>query len=135
MTAIYIITHPNIGEVLLTNCQKIIGEITIPTKIISVDPKDNIEIAKNKAAITLKEIENIGPLLILTDIPGASPSNLAFSLKPKCHYAVITGINLAMLVSIYNYPKMQLDFLVKKAIDNGKKAITATIKNETKVLI
>ena len=59
--------------------------------------------------------------LVLTDLVGASPANLASELLPEIRGKVVTGINLAMLLRVWNYREMPLNTLASKAVAGGKR--------------
>jgi len=61
--------------------------------------------------------------LILTDMYGSTPSNIATEFSKYKNVKIISGINLSMLLNIFNYPSLNLDKLSKKAIEGGKEGI------------
>jgi len=57
-------------------------------------------------------------VLVLTDIVGTTPSNIAESIDHK-KMKVVAGLNLSMILNVFNYPNDSLDKLAKKAIEGG----------------
>ena len=68
-------------------------------------------------------------VLILTDIYGSTPSNIACALSTKENVRIISGINLPMLIRVLNYPNLELDELVLKAISGGQEGIMDCISH------
>jgi PTS system ascorbate-specific IIA component len=64
-------------------------------------------------------------VLVLTDIFGSTPSNIAASLAEDGRIAVVAGLNLPMLVRVLNYPEDPLEGLTEKAIVGGNRGILA----------
>ena len=62
-------------------------------------------------------------VLVLTDMFGSTPSNIAKEFCNNEAVNVVSGINLSMLLNIFNYPKLSLKVLTKKAIDGGKDGV------------
>ena len=58
-------------------------------------------------------------VVLLTDMFGGTPSNLAISVLDKANVEVIAGVNLPMLVRAFTYRTRGMDTLVKKAISGG----------------
>ena len=54
----------------------------------------------------------------MTDIIGTTPSNIAKAIKHK-KIRVVAGLNLSMILNVFNYPKYSLENLAEKAIEGG----------------
>ena len=61
-------------------------------------------------------------VLVLTDIIGTTPSNIAKSIKHR-KIKVVAGLNLSMILNVFNYPKFSLEKLASKAIEGGIEGI------------
>ncbi len=73
-----------------------------------------------------QELDSIPPeqeVLILTDVYGATPCNIARSLSHGNELRVVTGLNLPMLIRVFNYSDLPLDAFVEKAITGSKEGI------------
>lgn len=120
--AILLITHDKIGQAMLDTASKIIGELPLQIKRMGVgmnaDIENTLRIA-NEQIILLDQGEGV---LVLTDLFGATPSNIANQLRSD-NVAVITGLNLPMLIRILNYPGLSLPDLVEKAVSGGHDGI------------
>ena len=126
-----LLTHNDIGAQLLVVAKSTYGSIPNRTEILSVDhydqPVDLIGLTKQY----VKVLDEGKGVLILTDLFGSTPSNIAREFCNSKNVRVVSGINLSMLLNIFNYPKLSLNALTKKAIDGGKEGIME-IENEKK---
>ncbi|MFN7640962.1 MAG: PTS sugar transporter subunit IIA [bacterium] len=68
------------------------------------------------------------PLLLLTDLPGATPSNVARALMAECNARLIGGVNLPMLLRAVTYQHEPIDALVTRALQGGCQGVQE-IKN------
>ena len=126
-----LLTHNDIGAQLLVVAKSTYGSIPNRTEILSVDhydqPVDLIGLTKQY----VKVLDEGKGVLILTDLFGSTPSNIAREFCNSKNVKIVSGINLSMLLNIFNYPKLSLNALTKKAIDGGKEGIME-IENEKK---
>ena len=120
---ILLISHDNVGQAILDASINTLGFCPLTAEILSVpnncDPESKIEIAQAKA----KELDQGDGVLILTDIYGSTPSNIACTLSGNDNIRIISGLNLPMLIRVLNYPNLELDELVLKAMSGGKEGI------------
>ena len=118
-----LLTHNDIGSQLLLAAKSIFGDTPSRVELLSVDhydqPNDVIHLAKQY----VKVLDEGKGVLILTDMFGSSPSNIASEFSNVKNVEVVSGINLSMLLNIFNYPTLSLAALTKKALDGGKQGI------------
>ena len=118
--SLLIITHDNIGASLVDTATSMLGVTPLHIDTISVkknaNPDDLITHAKN----LIKENTST---LVLTDMYGSTPSNIACHLNEPGITQIVSGINLPMLVRILNYPQLELDDIVNKALSGGKDGV------------
>ena len=62
-------------------------------------------------------------VLVLTDLYGSTPSNIACKLRRHGHVRVVSGVNLPMLIRVLNYPDLDLDSLKEKALSGGRDGV------------
>ena len=115
-----IITHGRIGEQLLETAKSMLEICPLQTAYLivsqSCDPDELVEQA-NEICNSLNQGDGV---LVLTDMYGSTPSNVANRLLRKSrNIQVIAGINLPMLVRVLNYPSLNLHELVNKALTGG----------------
>lgn len=121
---IVLVTHGQLGRCLLDTLGEMIGELPLPTQAVAVrssqDPDSMIE-------ATRAAIAQLGPtagVLLLTDAFGSTPSNIAVrSAAGQPNARVLAGLNLPMLVRIYNYPQLNLEAMTESALQGGRQGI------------
>jgi len=122
--AVLIITHDNVWSSLFEAATNALGCCPIMFEIISVSrycqPEQVLSQARQYAANTINEGSSV---LVLTDMYGSTPSNIACALLDNTHVHVVTGVNLPMLIRVLNYSYLSLQELVEKALSGGTDGI------------
>ncbi len=121
--SILLITHNDIGNALVHTATRVLGTLPLSTNAISVKTDQDPEIMIAKVDELIKDIGTPAGVLILTDLFGSTPSNIAKALKDKVNARVISGVNLPMILRIMNYPDLTLDELAEKALNAGKEGV------------
>jgi len=122
---IVVITHGQVGEATIKAAEFILdrsleGIRLVPFTQSGAHPTGHAEL---KAAID--QSDDGDGVLVLTDLIGASPANLVSGMLPEIRATLVTGVNLAMLLRVWNYRNLPLNTLAKKAVTGGKKGIEA----------
>lgn len=121
---ILIITHDNVGSSLINTALKMFGQLPLPTITVPIEHSDDPENIINKIRNVLTKLKNSEGVLILTDLFGSTPSNIARQLQLNSQTVkIVTGINLPMLIKVMNYPTLCLNKLAEKAICGGKEGV------------
>jgi len=115
-TSLLVITHDDIGKALVETATSMLGVCPLTIDSLGVT-KDHNPDEVHEAACAL--VEKNGATLVLTDMYGSTPSNIAWRLLAHNHVRVVSGINLPMLIRVLNYPTLDLDELVVKAVSGG----------------
>tara|TARA_B100001989_G_scaffold250300_1_gene227145 strand:+ start:1079 stop:1465 length:387 start_codon:yes stop_codon:yes gene_type:complete len=123
MVGLLLLTHNEIGLQLLLAAKSTYGSIPFRAEILSIDHYDKPSDIRSLAQQYVKVVDNGSGVLILTDMFGSTPSNIAKEFCKNKSVNVVSGINLSMLLNIFNYPKLSLDKLTKKAIEGGKEGV------------
>ena len=120
---ILLITHDEIGKTLLIAAINTLGFCPLAAELhpvpLDCDPQKMTDEAREK----IKKLNDGDGILILTDIYGSTPANIACSLLNENNIRVVSGINLPMLIRVLNYPTLGLEELVLKAVSGGKEGI------------
>lgn len=123
MIGILLITHGPLGQNLAETARNMLGALSLPTDSISVgrddDPDERLQFTQ-RATQALDQGDGV---LLLTDAFGSTPSNVANQVANSLNYRVVAGVNLPMLVRIYNYPELSLDDIVNSAVEAGRQGI------------
>ena len=121
---VLLITHPGIGTAMLHIAMRIIGRTTVPIKCLEVPPDAPVGPISESARSMLKVLDRGSGVLVLTDMYGATPHNIAQQVAcQEPGTAVLSGLNLPMLVRVFNYPLDDLDTLASKAAEGGTRGI------------
>lgn len=118
-----IITHNNVGQVLLDATVGMLGVQPIPTAVLGVTSDKDPEAMIDRAHQLVREVDHGDGVLILTDLFGSTPSNVAWALEHHIHTIIIAGLNLPMLLRVMNYPKLSLPELAEKAMSGGRDGV------------
>jgi PTS system mannose-specific IIA component len=122
MVGLLIITHNNVGGALFDAATSVLGSCPLPFEILPVSENCDPEERLVKAQKYLKKLNQSDGILVITDMYGSTPSNIATKLAAD-DITIITGMNLPMLVRIMNYPNLSLDNLTNKAVNAGQTGI------------
>lgn len=118
-----IITHEKFGEVVLENTLHILGMCPLNTKTLSVPFNADPDELLDKARELVQSLDEGDGVLIFTDLYGATPSNIAHRLVQLEPVRIITGLNMPMMMRVMNYPALNIDQLVEKAINGGQEGV------------
>lgn len=118
---VYILNHGKFGEELIKSAELITGKIE-RIKAFSLLPGMSIEEFYDNVQTT---IEEDSPSIVLCDIYGGTPSNVAMMLSVKYDFRIICGINLAMLIElvISRANGKDVDELINKTFNATKESV------------
>ncbi|MCW8917452.1 MAG: PTS fructose transporter subunit IIA [Gammaproteobacteria bacterium] len=115
-----IITHAPFGKAALEAACGTLGSLALSTRVIDIHSSCNLEQEREHAKTLLHELDEGDGVLLLTDLYGATPSNIACSLMGGGQKRVlVSGLNLAMLIRVMNYADEKLPALAERAINGG----------------
>ena len=120
---ILLVTHSDIGKQLLLTATSVFGKNPFQVELLSVDNYDQPNDVKELAEKYVKFLDNGAGVLVLTDIIGTTPSNIASSINYK-KIKVVAGLNLSMILNVFNYPEDSLDQLSIKALEGGIQGVS-----------
>jgi PTS system ascorbate-specific IIA component len=115
---ILMITHSDIGKQMLLTATSVFGKNPFRVEILSVDNYDHPNDVKELGQKYVKFLDQGNGVLVLTDIIGTTPSNIAESIDYK-NIRIVAGLNLSMLLNVFNYSSDSLNQLADKAVDGG----------------
>jgi len=94
-----IVTHGGLAEELFAAAETIVGRLS-DFRIVTLDWTDSFDEASEKTRKVMDELDSENQILILTDMYGGTPYNVAASLAEPGRIEVITGVNLPMVVRL-----------------------------------
>lgn len=124
MIGIVIVTHGNLADEFVSAMQHVVGhQEQVSTACIG--PNDDMNLRREDILNKVKDVDTGDGAVVLTDMFGGTPSNLAISIMDRANIEVIAGVNLPMLVKLCNLRKEKnLKDSVIGAKDAGIKYIT-----------
>jgi mannose PTS system EIIA component len=119
-----LISHNRIGEALLETAVSMLGGQPLPATVIAVTPASDPARILAQAQEAVRALDQGDGVIVLTDMFGSTPSNIATALKRENErVTVIAGVNLPMLIRLMNYPRLNIAQLKDKALSGGREGI------------
>ena len=114
MIGVLVTTHGRLGEELVKAAVLIKGHLE-GVLWVAVEQEKSMELITKEMADAIKKLDNEDGVIILTDLFGGTPSNISLSFMKDKKIEVVTGVNLPMLLKLYdirtesNLNKMAVD--------------------------
>jgi PTS system mannose-specific IIA component len=124
MIGLVLVTHGRLASEFITAMEHVVGPQE-RIEAICIGPEDDMEARRNDIADAIARVEAGRGVIILTDLFGGTPSNLAISLMRSQEIEVIAGVNLPMLIRLEGARKtMEVRAAVAAAREAGRKYIS-----------
>jgi PTS system mannose-specific IIA component len=124
MIGIIIVTHGNLALELKSAMEHILG-VQKNIEIICISSDDDLDERKNDIEGSIKKIDNNSGIVMLTDMFGGTPSNLAISFLKTGKIEIISGVNLPMLVKLIGLrDSNDLNRVAQETKDSAQKYIS-----------
>ena len=124
MIGLVLVTHGRLAAEFVTAMEHVVGPQEA-IEAICIGPDDDMEARRADIAVAVAKVERGAGVILLTDLFGGTPSNLAISLMEPGRIEVIAGINLPMLIRLEGARKMmQVKAAVAAAREAGRKYIS-----------
>ncbi len=123
MIGMVLVTHGELATQFRAALEHVVGpQQQVAT--ISIGPEDDIERRRSDIIDAVSEVDTGAGVVLLTDMFGGTPSNLAISVMNGAHVEVVAGINLPMLIKLASVrDAASLEQAVIQAQDAGRKYI------------
>lgn len=129
MIGILLITHDTLGEALLQCACHVLNKRPLQLLQLGVaagdDPNDLLPLAKKM----LELVDSGDGVLILTDLYGASPANLAAKLLEPGQIEGIAGVNLPMLLRALSYRDRDMETLIERTTGGGRDGVLDMLRH------
>jgi PTS system mannose-specific IIA component len=119
MIGILIITHGTLGESLIHCASHVLNKRPPRLKQLGVTAQDDPTLLLPQARTLAKELDDGSGVVILSDMYGGTPSNLASKLVIPGKIEAVAGVSLPMLIRVLTYRDRDLQTIVTKAISGG----------------
>jgi PTS system mannose-specific IIA component len=124
MIGLVIVTHGRLAEEFVAAMEHVVGPQR-NVRAICIGPEDDMERRRRDIVAAAKDVDEGGGVILLTDMFGGTPSNLAISVMDETHAEVIAGLNLPMLIKLASVRHREsLQACVAQAQDAGRKYIS-----------
>jgi len=123
VVGILIVGHGAFGEALLHCCTHVLGQRPTQIAHLPVAVSDDPERAVAQARALLAQIDGGDGVLVLTDVLGATPSNIAARLLVPGRIEGVAGVSLPMLIRALTYRREPLATVVEKAVSGGYEGV------------
>ena len=124
MIGLVLVTHGRLAVEFVTAMEHVVGPQT-GVATICIGPDDDMEVRRSEIAEAIASVDHGPGVIILTDLFGGTPSNLAISLMETGRIEVIAGVNLPMLIRLERARQtMNVVDAVAAAREAGRKYIS-----------
>lgn len=122
--AVLLITHGRLSQNLVETVTEMLGgRLSLATDVLEVRTVQDPELLVKQGLRLTDKLDQGDGVLLLTDAFGSTPSNIANKVAQAGRCRVVAGVNLPMLIRIYNYPKLKLDALARTAVEGGQRGV------------
>ena len=124
MIGLVLVTHGRLAAEFITAMEHVVGPQEA-IEAVCIDADDDMEARRKDIAEAIRKVDQGKGVIILTDLFGGTPSNLAISLMKTDNIEVIAGVNLPMLIRLEGARKaMSVRAAVAAAREAGRKYIS-----------
>ncbi len=129
---ILLVTHGRLGQLLLNTVSETMGALSLSTSVLEIRRVQSPDVLLRQGARLIEKLNTGQGVLILTDAFGSTPSNIATQLGATPQTQVIAGVNLPMLMRIYNYPQLDLPAMTQNALEGGQRGVAICLPPDKK---
>jgi mannose PTS system EIIA component len=123
MIGILIVAHGAFGEALIHSASHVIGKRPLRVRQVGLTVHDDPEAILPQARDLVRQLDEGDGVLVLTDIYGATPGNIALQLLVPGRVEGIAGVNLPMLIRALTYREQGLALALEKALSGGTEGV------------
>jgi mannose PTS system EIIA component len=121
---VLLLTHEAMGDALIETARHLLGRISLRVDAFSIPPGSDTDFAMTSAAARVRKLESGDGVLVLTDIFGATPSNVIDKIQPLgVKIRRVSGLSLPMLLRVLNYSEQNLAELAQTAADGARAGV------------
>jgi len=123
MIGMVLVTHGRLADEFVAALEHVVGRQP-QVAAVCIGPEDDMERRRGDILARVDAVDDGSGVVVLTDMFGGTPSNLAISIMDKAHVEVIAGVNLPMLIKLASVrAKENLPDAVNAAREAGRKYI------------
>lgn len=125
MIGILLVTHNGLGKSLVDCVQHVMGSAPPNLKVLSVWASDDPQSKKEEGRELIAQLDTGDGVLLLADVFGATPSNVARQLCQTGCVEGVAGVNLPMLLRAVSYSNKPLAEVAQKVLEGGRECIVS----------
>ena len=118
MIGLVLVTHGNLALEFISAMQHVVGKQE-QVEAVCIGPEDDMEMRREEILKKAGEVNSGSGTIVLTDMFGGTPSNLAISIMDRAPVEIIAAINLPMLIKLASLRK---DKSLKEAVEGAQEA-------------
>ncbi len=130
MIGLVIVTHGRLSEEFRAALEHVVGPQE-KLETVSIGPDDDMELRRKDIMEAIGRVDDNDGVILLTDMFGGTPSNLAISIMDHARIEVIAGVNLPLLIKLAS---LRNDCDIKEAIEKSQEAGRKYISIASQVL-
>jgi len=120
---VVVVTHGQLATELLNAAEMIVGDLPA-FAAVSIGWHDDVDVAREAIELAIGKVDRGQGVLLLTDMFGGTPSNLAMTFLEADRLEVVTGVNLPMLIKLAKvHERTDLLTLARSLCEHGRAAI------------
>ena len=118
-----IVTHGQLANELVSAAEMIVGEIHHITAV-SIGWHDDVDVAREEIDRAIKRVDKGAGVLVLTDMFGGTPTNIAASFLGEVNVEIVTGVNLPMVIKLATQDQeYKFSEMAERVRDEGRQQI------------
>ena len=118
MIGLVLVTHGNLALEFISAMQHVVGKQE-NVEAVCIGPEDDMEMRRTEILEKVSKVDNGSGVVVLTDMFGGTPSNLAISIMDRANVEILAGMNLPMLIKIASLRK---DKTMKETVEGAQEA-------------
>jgi len=123
MLGLLVVSHGRLAEELVNAVRTIVGPVEA-LEAVSIGWNDDVEESSRRIEAAARRVDCGQGVLLLTDMFGGTPTNLALSLHEQGRIEIVTGVNLPMLIKFANLrEQLELQEAAERIAQQGREAI------------
>jgi PTS system mannose-specific IIA component len=123
MLGLLVVSHGRLAEELVNALRTIVGSVE-GLEAVSIGWDDEVDKTTRRISEALRRVDSGQGVLVLTDMFGGTPTNLALSLHEAGKVEIVTGVNLPMLIKFANLrEQLDLKAAARRIAEQGREAI------------
>lgn len=123
MIGVVLVTHDGLADALAKSLFHVLGPEHPCFECVGVERDDAVELVRQRVENAVQRVDQNAGVLILTDLFGGTPSNVAMSLVEAGRVDMLSGVSLPMLVRIMSARQATLPDIIERAVQGGRDGI------------